>query len=96
LKDLESQVEVVAGGLTGQERAERVRDLLSAILEAERVECALVERTGAVLGQGPTPAPFSGSAATSTAAIKRSAAIRDALAKDVRRRQAEHTHLGPA
>lgn len=29
LKDLESQVEGVAGGLTGQERAERVQNLLS-------------------------------------------------------------------
>jgi hypothetical protein len=47
LKDLESQVEEVAGGLTGQERADRIRDLLCDILEAERVECALVERTGA-------------------------------------------------
>jgi hypothetical protein len=47
LKDLESQVEEVAGGLTGQERAERVHDLLSDILAAERIECALAERTGA-------------------------------------------------
>jgi hypothetical protein len=47
LKDLESQVEEVAGGLTGQERAQRVQNLLSDILTAERVECALVERTSA-------------------------------------------------
>jgi hypothetical protein len=47
LKDLESQVEEVTDGLTGQERAECIRDLLSDIFEAERVECALVERTGA-------------------------------------------------
>jgi hypothetical protein len=47
LKDLESQVEEVAGGLPSQERAQRVRDLLSDILAAERVECTLVERTSA-------------------------------------------------
>jgi len=47
LKDLESQVEEVAGGLTGQERAQRIRELLCDILEAERVECALVEKVGA-------------------------------------------------
>ena len=47
LKDLESQVEQVPGGLTDQARAERIRDLLRDILAAERVECALVERAGA-------------------------------------------------